>query len=71
METIEHIKLMVEQLGGQTKAATALKVKQPTVNGWLSGKHGISPIVAMRAEKLIGIPAEKLCPSMQEVTPAA
>ncbi len=74
MDTDAAIKKLVEDLGGQTKAAQALGVKQPTVNGWLSGKHGVSAEVAIRAESLMGgsIKAVWLCPRLAAATrPAA
>lgn len=70
MNTRNAIKELVGNLGGQVSTADALKVKQPTVSGWITGRHGMSPIVAMRAERLTGIPASDLCPELNEV-PAA
>lgn len=71
MKQTTAIKKLVDSLGGPTKAAAALGVKQPTVSGWLSGKHGVSAIVAMRAERVTGIPAAHLCPGMVDLPPAA
>jgi len=73
MDTIPVIKKLVDLLGGQARAAQALNVKQPTVSGWLSGKHGMSAIVAMKAERVTGgaIQAAELCPELNDLTPAA
>jgi DNA-binding transcriptional regulator YdaS (Cro superfamily) len=52
-DTILAAKALVTFFGNsQTATASALKVKQPTVNGWLSGKHHISAVVALRAERI-------------------
>lgn len=43
---------LVSFLGGHTKAAAALGVEQGTVSGWTLGAHGMSAIIAMRAEQV-------------------
>ena len=43
---------LVGFFGNQIKTAELLKVDQATVSGWVRGKHGMSPAVALRAEKL-------------------
>lgn len=60
---------LVEYFGGnQTATAKALNVKQPTVNGWLSGKHGISAGAATRAEKVTNgeFKAVNLCAELSD-----
>lgn len=73
MKTNKAILKLIDTLGGQTPAARALGVSQPTVNGWVSGKHGISPLIAMRAEKVTGgmVMAVDLCPAIRAELPAA
>jgi DNA-binding transcriptional regulator YdaS (Cro superfamily) len=63
MNTI--FKDLVAFFGTQEIAAEKLKVDQSTVSGWVRGKHGMSPIVAKRAEALSSgaFTKEKLCPS--------
>ncbi|QPI65856.1 transcriptional regulator [Vreelandella venusta] len=57
---------LVGFFGTQIKAAELLNVDQATVSGWVRGKHGMSPAVALRAEKLTGgkFTAAQLCPSV-------
>ncbi len=57
---------LVAHFGGQTKTAEALDVEQGTVSGWVRGKHGMSPLTAMKAEaKTDGLfKAADLCPAM-------
>ena len=51
INTKQKARELVDHFGGsQTNTAKALKVKQPTVYGWLAGKHGISAGAAIRAE---------------------
>lgn len=45
---------LVDHLGGPTKAAKALRVKQGTASGWTTGAHGMSQVVAMRAQIITG-----------------
>ena len=73
MDATTAIRNLVDSLGGQAHAAAALGVKQPTISNWVNGKHGMSPIVAMRAEKITGgeFSAAELCPELQGVMPAA
>ncbi|MFI8748873.1 YdaS family helix-turn-helix protein [Vreelandella lionensis] len=63
---------LVGFFGNQIKTAELLKVDQATVSGWVRGKHGMSPAVALRAEKLTEgkFTAAQLCPSVF-VQPAA
>ncbi|MGY3728037.1 MULTISPECIES: Cro/CI family transcriptional regulator [Cobetia] len=57
---------LVDHFGTQAKAAEELGVYQGTVSGWVRGKHGMSPVLALRAEKLTRgkFKAKKLCPSL-------
>lgn len=57
---------LVGYFGTQIKTAELLKVDQATVSGWTRGKHGMSPAVALRAEKLTDgkFTAAQLCPSV-------
>jgi len=57
---------LVGFFGTQIKTAELLKVDQATVSGWVRGKHGMSPAVALRAEKLTNgsFTAAQLCPSV-------
>lgn len=56
---------LVAFFGTQEATAEKLKVDQSTVSGWVRGKHGMSPIVAKRAEALSEgfFKKEELCPS--------
>lgn len=58
---------LVSHFGSQVKAAEALGVKQGTVSGWVSGKHGMSALTAIRAERVTGgvFKAEELCPDLE------
>ncbi len=73
MDKQKAIDKLVTSLGGQTKAAAVLGVSQPTVNGWASGKHGVSVAVSIRAERVTGgeIRAADLCPELRGLIPAA
>lgn len=65
---------LVAHFGGQIKTASALGVEQGTVSGWVRGKHGMSPVTAMKAEQATGglFKASDLCPSLRAVSlPAA
>lgn len=65
-----EIKRLVAYFGGTQQAtAEAINVRQSTVNAWLQGKHGISPITAMKIEKMTqgNFRAVDLCPSLAEV----
>ena len=56
---------LVAFFGTQESTAEKLKVDQSTVSGWVREKHGMSPVVAKRAEVLTGgaFKKESLCPS--------
>lgn len=41
---------LVDHFGGQVKTADSLGVKQGTVSGWVSGRHGMSAVTALRAQ---------------------
>lgn len=57
---------LVKHFGTQDEAARRLGVDQTTVSGWVRGKHGMSPAVALRAERLTNgrFMAAELCPSV-------
>ena len=63
MNTI--FKDLVAFFGTQEATAEKLKVDQSTVSGWVREKHGMSPVVAKRAEALTNgvFKKETLCPS--------
>ena len=44
--------ILVKDLGGPTKAAKRLGVSQAAASCWVKGDYGMSPIVAMRAERV-------------------
>ncbi|MNW21256.1 hypothetical protein D3C71_2220660 [compost metagenome] len=56
---------LVTFFGTQETTAERLKVDQSTVSGWVRGKHGMSAVVAKRAEDLTQgkFKKETLCPS--------
>ncbi|HEE9760134.1 TPA: helix-turn-helix domain-containing protein [Pseudomonas putida] len=56
---------LVSHFGTQDETAEKLGVDQSTVSGWVRGKHGMSPVVAKRAERLTGgkFKRQDLCPS--------
>ncbi|WP_423186800.1 transcriptional regulator [Alishewanella sp. d11] len=62
-------KNLIDYFGDQSVAAEKLGVKQPTVSGWLNGKHGMSAKTALKAERLTGgkFKASDLCPELAEV----
>lgn len=57
---------LVDHFGGQLQTAKALDVNQGAVSNWVRGKHGMSPAVALRAQKLTrgAFTAAQLCPSV-------
>jgi len=63
MKTI--FKDLVGFFGTQEATAEKLKVDQSTVSGWVRGKHGMSPVIAKRAEALTDgtFKKEDLCPA--------
>jgi len=58
-------KELVAHFGTQEVTAEKLGVDQSTVSGWVRGKHGMSPVVAKRAERLTHgkFKKEDLCPA--------
>ena len=61
----QYYRDLVAFIGTQEVTAEKLKVDQSTVSGWVRGKHGMSPVVAKRAEAVTGgaFKKESLCPS--------
>jgi DNA-binding transcriptional regulator YdaS (Cro superfamily) len=61
-------KSLVEHFGGQVKAAKALKLTQPNMSALINGRWGMSPIVAIRAERVTNgeFKAVDLCPSLRD-----
>jgi DNA-binding transcriptional regulator YdaS (Cro superfamily) len=57
---------LIDHFDGQTSTGKALGVSQPTVYGWLAGKHGMSPVVALRAQSVTKgkFRAVDLCPAL-------
>lgn len=64
---------LVRHFGDQVKTAESLGVKQGTVSGWVSGRHGMSAVTAIRAENETGglFKAIDLCPALRGATKAA
>jgi DNA-binding transcriptional regulator YdaS (Cro superfamily) len=58
-------KSLVAHFGTQEITAERLGVDQSTVSGWVREKHGMSPVVARRADRLTEglFRKEELCPS--------
>jgi len=56
---------LVAFFGTQEVTAEKLGVDQSTVSGWVRGKHGMSPVVAKRADRLTAgkFKKEDLCPA--------
>lgn len=69
MSQTDIFKSLVNYCGTQIKTAQLLKVDQATVSGWVRGKHGMSPVVALRAEKITNgqFKASELCPALAEM----
>lgn len=67
-EKLELYQALIKFFGGQKATEKALGVKQPTVSGWSRGIHGISPKIALRAEKATrgAFKAEDLCDDLSE-----
>tara|TARA_R110001599_G_scaffold275738_1_gene476992 strand:+ start:3785 stop:3994 length:210 start_codon:yes stop_codon:yes gene_type:complete len=67
MET--PIQKLIKHFGSQRKTAEALGVKQGTVSGWATGRHGVSEVHALVAEKLTdgNIKAVDLCPRLNAI----
>ncbi|QFT84940.1 hypothetical protein FIU88_08125 [Halomonas sp. THAF12] len=67
MET--PISRLIKHFGTQERTAEALGVSQASVSGWVSGKHGMSALHAMKAEKATDgeILAVDLCPGLAGV----
>lgn len=63
-----QIERMIRDFGSESACARAIGVSQPTVNGWRHLRHGISPRIAIRIQKISGgaIAAADLCPALSE-----
>lgn len=63
-------KKLVEELGGQTKAAKELGVGQPCVSAWVNGRWRMSATAAIKAEIATKqkFRASELCPRLQSIT---
>lgn len=63
---MEIFKALVEFFGTQQKTAEALRVDQGTVSGWVRGRHGMSPVTALKAEAVTAgkFQATDLCPDL-------
>jgi DNA-binding transcriptional regulator YdaS (Cro superfamily) len=61
-------KSLVEHFGGQAKAAKALNLTQPNMSALINGRWGMSPIVAIRTERVTNgeFKAVDLCPSLRD-----
>ena len=62
------VQALISFFGNQEKTAKALQVKQGSVSGWLTGRHGVSPIVALRAESITRgtVKSADLCPALAD-----
>lgn len=60
------ISRLISFFGTQDQTAKAMGVSQPTVAGWASGKHGVSELNALKAERITKgkIKASELCPRL-------
>lgn len=60
------VQKLIKYFGNQQKTAEALGVKQGTVSGWATGRHGVSEVHALIAEKLTdhAVKAVDLCPRL-------
>ncbi|MFJ5538575.1 transcriptional regulator [Vreelandella titanicae] len=69
---VSPISQLIAHFGTQERTAEALGVKQASVSGWASGKHGISELHAIKAEKATGgaVKASELCPRLADVEAA-
>lgn len=56
---------LVDHFGTQKALADALEAAQPTVSGWVRGAFGMSPEMAIRAEKATSgkFSRRDLCPN--------
>ncbi|MEG3078516.1 Cro/CI family transcriptional regulator [Halomonas sp. 5021] len=69
---LSPISKLIAHFGTQERTATALGVKQASVSGWVSGKHGMSELHAIKAERATegAIKASELCPRLADVDAA-
>ncbi|CAI8959862.1 Cro/CI family transcriptional regulator [Pseudomonas soli] len=61
---------LVKHFGTQSAVADALHVNQGTVSGWVRGKYGMGPLLALKAEAATHgkFKAADLCPSLRSVS---
>jgi DNA-binding transcriptional regulator YdaS (Cro superfamily) len=65
---------LIDHFGGTEQSlATALKVSQPTVHAWKTGKHGMSALKALEVERLTDgkFCAADFCPGLAEYKASA
>lgn len=57
------ISRLIKFFGTQERTAQALGVSQASVSGWAGGKHGMSELHALKAERLTSgaVKATELC----------
>lgn len=61
---------LVKHFGTQSAVAEVLHVNQGTVSGWVRGKYGMGPVVALKAEAATNgkFKAADLCPSLRSLS---
>lgn len=66
---IAHYAQLVKHFGGQSQTARKLNIRQQAVSKWVKGRGGMSPITALRAEKLTAgaFLAHDLCPRLGQI----
>lgn len=68
-QLFEPVQRLINYFGNQVSTAEALGVRQATISGWLTYKHGVSGISALKAEMLTegAVKASELCPSLGDI----
>ena len=68
-QLFEPVQRLINYFGNQVMTAEALGVKQATISGWLTHKHGVSGVSAIKAEIMTGgvVKASELCPSLRGI----
>lgn len=69
MPMTSPVNRLIKHFGTQEKTALALGVKQGTVSGWVTGRHGVSEVHALMAERLTNgaVKAIELCPRLRSL----